>query len=147
MGPRKTGAPVAFSTCCQKNKVTLPYVDKDAKAFPEQLQTMFEGDEPAGGVFTPPEVLWRCVHTSRGALEVCSHLQRCSGGVFTPPEVLWRCVHTSRGALEVCSHLQRCSGGVFTPPEVLWRCVHTSRGALEVCLHLTMKKQLSLDIK
>ncbi|PLW11513.1 hypothetical protein PCASD_22644 [Puccinia coronata f. sp. avenae] len=90
----------------------------------------------SGGVFTPPEVLWRCVYTSRGALEVCLHLQRCSGGVFTPPEVLWRCVYTSRGALEVCLHLQRCSGGVFTPPEVLWRCVYTSRGALEVCLHL-----------
>ncbi|PLW05051.1 hypothetical protein PCANC_28826, partial [Puccinia coronata f. sp. avenae] len=30
----------------------------------------------SGGVFTPPEVLWRCL-----SLEVCLHLQRCSGGV------------------------------------------------------------------
>ncbi|PLW29317.1 hypothetical protein PCASD_23594 [Puccinia coronata f. sp. avenae] len=90
----------------------------------------------SGGVFTPPEVLWRCVYTSRGALEVCLHLQRCSGGVFTPPEVLWRCVYTSRGALEVCLHLQRCSGGVFTPPEVLWRCVYTSRYNFDTNRHL-----------
>jgi hypothetical protein len=45
-GPQKLGAPVAFSTCCQKNKVTLPYVDKNAKAFPQALRVMFEGDQP-----------------------------------------------------------------------------------------------------
>jgi hypothetical protein len=43
--PQKPGAPVAFSTCCQKNKVTLLYVDKDARAFPEELQMMFVGEE------------------------------------------------------------------------------------------------------
>jgi hypothetical protein len=45
-GPRKPGAPVALSTCCQKDKVTLPYIDKNARAFPPVLQAMFQGNKP-----------------------------------------------------------------------------------------------------
>ena len=35
---------ISFSTCCQKDKVTLPYLDKEAPKFPSDLHELFTGN-------------------------------------------------------------------------------------------------------
>jgi hypothetical protein len=57
-GPIPKSKSVLFLTCCQKDKVTLPYVNKGAPKFPLDLHALFMGSDDGKLTQTLSWVLW-----------------------------------------------------------------------------------------